>query len=128
VVYVSSESGPPEIYVATFPSFAAKRKVSTSGGFFPVWAKSGKEIFYRATDGMLMSAEIRTGLNLTGSKLTGSKLDASSPKPLFGADPLGTGFAVTADGKRFLIAESAEKDEGDQPEITLVLKWDAGIR
>jgi Tol biopolymer transport system component len=125
VVYVSYESGPPEIYVASFPSFAIKRKVSASGGFYPVWAKGGKEIFYRATDGMLMSAEIRTG-----SKLTGSKLEAATPKPLFkfGTGFLGNGFAVTADGQRFLIAESAQKDEGDQPEITLVLNWDAGIK
>jgi Tol biopolymer transport system component len=130
VVYVSYESGPNEIYVASFPSFAIKRKVSTSDGFFPVWARNGKEIVYQMADGMLMSAEIRTGSKLTGSKLTGTNLEAGIPKPLFklGAGFLGNGFAVTADGKRFLMAEPVQKDEGDQPEITLVLNWDAGIK
>jgi Tol biopolymer transport system component len=120
VVYVSDESGASEIYVASFPSFAVKRRVSTSGGLYPVWAKGGNQIFYRATDGMLMSAEIRTG----------SKLDAGIPQPLFkfGTGTLGNRFAVTADSQRFLITESAQKDEGVQAEITLVLNWDAGIK
>ena len=47
---------------------------------------------------------------------------------LFGTGPVGNRFAVTADGQRFLIPESAQTDEGDQPEITLVLNWDAGIK
>ena len=43
-VYVSNESGQDEIYAASFPTFAAKRKISSGGGRFPVWAKGGKEI------------------------------------------------------------------------------------
>jgi Tol biopolymer transport system component len=119
VVYVSNESGQDEVYVASFPTFAAKRKISSSGGDYPVWAKGGKEILYLAADGALMSAEIRAGSNLA----------AGTPKLLFkssGSD-LG-GFAVTADGSRLLINEPVQKTEGESPEITLVLNWTAGIR
>jgi Tol biopolymer transport system component/predicted Ser/Thr protein kinase len=117
VVYVSYESGPPEIYVASFPSFAAKRKISNGGARSPVWAKSGKEIFYRADNGTLMNAEIRTG----------SKIEAGIPKPLF---KHGTGALslVAADGKRFLINEPVQKGEGERPEISLVLNWAADIK
>jgi serine/threonine protein kinase len=119
VVYVSNESGQDEVYVASFPAFAAKRKISSSGGGYPVWAKGGKEILYLAADGTLMSAEIRTGSNLM----------AGTPQLLFkpsGSD-LGR-FAVTADGNRLLIDEPVRKTQGEKPEITLVLDWAAGIR
>ena len=45
------ESGLIEIYVAAFPTFAVKRKVSTGGGDYPVWAKGGKEILCLAAGG-----------------------------------------------------------------------------
>jgi hypothetical protein len=66
-----------------------------------------------------MSAEIQTGSNLM----------ASTPKLLF--KPVGSDvgrFAVTADGKRFLINEPVQKSEGEKAEITAVLNWAAGIR
>jgi hypothetical protein len=37
-------------------------------------------------------------------------------------------FGVTADGKRFLIDEPVQKTAGEQPEITVILNWAAGIR
>ena len=119
VVYVSNESGQDEVYVASFPTFAAKRKISSSGGLYPAWAKAGKEILYLAADGALMSAEIRMG----------SSLVAGAPKLLFKAvgSDLG-GFAVAADGNRFLINEPVQKTGGEEPEITLLLNWAAGIR
>jgi Tol biopolymer transport system component len=119
VVYESNESGQDEVYAASFPTLAAKRKISVNGGRVPVWAKSGKEILYLAADGTLMSAEIQTGSNLM----------ASTPKLLF--KPVGSDvgrFAVTADGKRFLINEPVQKSEGEKAEITAVLNWAAGIR
>jgi Tol biopolymer transport system component len=119
VVYVSNESGQDEIYAASFPAFAAKRKISSGGGRFPVWAKGGKEILYRAADGTLMSAQIRTGSNLV----------ASTPKLLFKAAGSDSGrFSVTADGKHFLLNEPVQKTEGEKPDITVVLNWTAGIR
>ncbi|MGP8244490.1 MAG: protein kinase domain-containing protein [Bryobacteraceae bacterium] len=119
VAYVSNESGQDEVYVTSFPTFATKRKISSSGGRYPAWARRGKEIVYLAADGALMSAEIRTGSNLA----------AGTPKLLFKPPGSGLGrFAVTADGNRVLINGPAQKTEGEKPEITLVLNWSAGIR
>ena len=120
VVYVSFESGPAEIYVASFPSFAVKRKVSTNGGMYPVWGNGGKEIFYRSADGVMMNAEIRTG----------TVVEAGVPRPLFkfGIGTLGNRFAVSADGKRLLLNEVVQKDASSAGEITLVLNWAAEIK
>ena len=104
--------------MASFPAFAAKRKISTSGGRHPVWAMGGKEVLYLAADGALMSAQIRTGSNLV----------AGTPKLLFKAAGSDLGrFAVTADGNRLLIDEPVQRTEGEKPDITVVLNWSAGI-
>jgi Tol biopolymer transport system component len=117
VAYSSYESGASEIYVATFPSFAVKRKVSNGGGMQAVWARGGTEVLYRAADGTLMSAEIRTG----------SGIEAGIPKQLFKFGRGSSGFAVSADGKRILINESLS-DNDEKPEISLVLNWAADIK
>ncbi len=47
VAYTSDESGRNEVYVQPFPGPGGKWQISTDGGDSPVWARSGKEIFYR---------------------------------------------------------------------------------
>jgi len=121
VAYRSLESGTGEIYIAAFPSFAVKRKASSGGGMYLAWARSGKELFYRALDGTMMDVEVRT---------EGGNIETSIPKPLFkfGTGSLGNGFDVSADGKRFLINEAVQKEEAERPAITLVLNWQADLK
>jgi len=61
VAYVSNESGADEVYVRPFPdaSSGAVWQVSTEGGTEPMWAHSGRELFYK-TALNLMAAEVRT--------------------------------------------------------------------
>jgi serine/threonine-protein kinase len=47
IAYHSEESGRAEIYVRPFPRVDNGRwQVSTAGGTRPVWARSGRELFY----------------------------------------------------------------------------------
>jgi Tol biopolymer transport system component len=58
LAYVSDESGRDEVYVVPFPNTAGgKWLVSTDGGLQPVWAHSGRELFYTSR-GSLMAAQI----------------------------------------------------------------------
>src|SRR5687768_7194708 len=88
-----------EVYVAPFPSFAERRRVSAGGGYYPFWRKDGKELFFPTaglTGGFVMAVDVKTG----------SKLEVGIPKPLFKVDTSGHGqFAVLGDGKRFLVNE-----------------------
>jgi serine/threonine-protein kinase len=61
VAYVSNESGTDEVYVRPFPdaSSGAVWQVSTEGGTEPMWAHSGRELFYKSAVN-LMVAEVRT--------------------------------------------------------------------
>ncbi len=61
LAYVSNESGRSEVYVRPFPNTNDfKWLVSTNGGQEPVWAHSGRELFYRG-GGNLMSVEVLPG-------------------------------------------------------------------
>ena len=119
VAFNDIESGQSEVYVASFPTFVTRRKISSGGGRFPVWVRGGKEILYRAGDGTLMSTEVRTS----------PQLSASTPSALFKAPGTDAGrFTVTADGNRFLLNEVVQKAEGEKPDITVVLNWFGGAR
>ena len=59
IAYTSDESGRNEVYVQSFPASEVKWPVSSTGGAWPRWRKDGKELFYVALDGKLMSVEIR---------------------------------------------------------------------
>src|SRR5207245_10705019 len=104
VAYESSESGSREIYVRPFPMVDAGHwQVSTSGGTRPVWAHSGRELFYQA-NGALWAVTAQT---------TGAVFGAGSPTKLFDTAPyyFGTGgrtYDVAADGQRFLMIRNAE--------------------
>ncbi|MGH8648697.1 MAG: TolB family protein, partial [Burkholderiales bacterium] len=51
LAYESNESGQSQIYVRPFPAVDEGRwQVSTSGGVQPLWARSGRELFYLAPD------------------------------------------------------------------------------
>jgi serine/threonine-protein kinase len=47
LAYVSSEAGREEVYVRPYAGEVAAQAVSNGGGSQPVWAKSGRELFYR---------------------------------------------------------------------------------
>ncbi len=59
LAYVSNESGQDKVYVRAFPEPTAQIKVSVTGGLGPVWARSGRELFYRGPNGM-MAAGVQT--------------------------------------------------------------------
>jgi len=61
LAYQSDESGRDEIYVRAFPdSSAGRRQVSVAGGGEPLWAHSGRELFYRSLAGQMVAIPITT--------------------------------------------------------------------
>ncbi len=67
--------------------------MSKDGGANPHWSGDGKELFYLAPDGFLMSVEVTA---------VGGAFHTGAPHQLF-KKPAGY-WEVAADGKRFLIA------------------------
>ena len=58
LAYVSNATGRNEVYVSPFPDVGSARQlVSTAGGTEPVWAHSGRELFYRNGDNEMMAVQ-----------------------------------------------------------------------
>ena len=129
LAYASNESGRFEVYVQAFSIDSSKPSsdrftISNAGGADPRWRGDGKELFYLSADGKLMSVEIQTA--------DGSRFAAAPPRPLFEIPPLASQlraasfrYAVTADGKRFLVL--MEPKDTPQSPLTVVVNWQAAI-
>ena len=123
IVYVSDETGAPEVYVRSFVppangssvSSGAKIRVSRGGGIHPRWSRDGKELFYSAPDGRLMAVAV------SGSDAL--RLDA--PRTLFSMAP-NTVWDVGSDGKRFLVGVPIE--ENAQAPFAVVMNWMEGLK
>jgi Tol biopolymer transport system component len=123
VAFESDESGRYEIHVQQFPEPSTRTVVSIGGGLQPRWGPDGKELFYIAPDGQLMTVAVRFSSD-------GKTIEPASPVPLFRAHVgstldggSGVEYIVSADGQRFLMNTLTE--EAAAP-ITLILNW-AGI-
>ena len=110
IAFNSDESKAWEVYVARFPEFTDKRRVSVAGGVQPRWRGDGRELFYLAPDGTMMAVPS----------------DRSSPaRPLF-KTPLNppshqvSEFDVSSNGQRFLVLEPVST----RPQtLTFLLNW-----
>jgi hypothetical protein len=63
MVYVSNETGRPEVYVRPFLGVPAtaegKRRITGNGGDFPVWGPRGQELFFMSGDSAINSVDTR---------------------------------------------------------------------
>jgi len=117
LAYTSNESGRFEIYVQAFPDGGARQQVSTDGGSEPLWAKSGRELFYRNGDAVMavpVAAE--------------HEFKAGSPSVLFqGAyerTESQTNYDVAPDG-RFLMLRN---EEPAPTQVNVILNWPALLK
>jgi serine/threonine-protein kinase len=118
--YVSNESGRDEVYVQHFPDPAGKWQISTSGGAEPVWSSTGKEIFYRSGEKMMVAAVV-----------SGQTFSAENPRMLFEGRFVPSrrgeaGYAVSSDGQRFVMVKREQPAALTQ--LNVVLDWFEDVR
>jgi serine/threonine-protein kinase len=125
LAYESNQSGRSEIYVQTFPEAGHRELVSIDGGLQPVWARSGRELFYRAP-----GVPGRTMRMMAVDVSLGDRFTAGKPRMLWEASnlryPAGTGgraFDVAADGQRFLMVRQGEALQPPITHVVLVQNW-----
>jgi serine/threonine-protein kinase len=117
LAYVSDESGENEVYVRPFPDVASARwQVSVSGGTDPIWAHSGKELFYRSAQDALVTVAVHPGATFSFDQ----------PKTLFSTAaylPIAPipSFDVSPDDKRFLFLRETALNERN--ELIVVQNW-----
>jgi Tol biopolymer transport system component len=121
VAFASDESGESQVYVAPFPGPGGKWPISTTFGRLPRWRRDGKELFFEARGGVLMSAAV------SGEK---GVFDVGPVRTLLGGVS-GGGSArrrwdAAPDGQHFLVTLENSNDE--IVPITLVVNWMAALK
>ena len=117
LAYQSDESGQSEVYVRPFPEVDGGRwQVSTGGGTEPLWARSGKELFYIGSSDAMMSVAVEGGATFR----------AGNPTRLFewpyfrGVDRT---YDVSPDGRRFLMIKPVGPEQTTASSIIVVQHW-----
>jgi serine/threonine-protein kinase len=117
LAYVSDESGRGEVYVRSFPQPGGKWQISAEGGGEPLWAKSGRQLFYRSGD-QVWVVDVRADAGFSPGK----------PRLLFekpGYGPAGPirGWDISLDDRRFLMVKLEEMKPQPATEMILVQNW-----
>jgi serine/threonine-protein kinase len=128
LAYESSSSGRFEIYVRPFPNVGGGQwQVSTAGGTRPLWARSGKELFYIGADGTLLRVPVEA---------RGATWNAGTPLKLLerryytGDGASGArAYDVSPDGQHFLMIKAPATDAGAvAPALIVVQHWDEELK
>ena len=124
LAYASNDTNRFEVYVQPFPNLGARYQISSEGGAEPIWAKNGRELFYRNGDKMM-------AVTIGGR---GDQLEAGTPTLLFegqfavstvsGGDAW---YDVSPDGKRFLMLKN-EETPSSSASIVVVQNWTTELR
>jgi eukaryotic-like serine/threonine-protein kinase len=70
LAYQSDETGRMEVYVRPYPATGARVPISLHGGTEPVWAHSGRELFFRSGDSLMTAAvALSPAFVVTGRRL-----------------------------------------------------------
>jgi Tol biopolymer transport system component len=117
VAYTSNESGTRELYVQTLPLGGGKWQISSGTADSVAWRADGKELFYKTLGDDFVAVPIATG----------PRFEPGLPKTLFKravnkatSTAVGTRWAVTADGQKFLI--NASRESRGAP-FSVVVNW-----
>jgi eukaryotic-like serine/threonine-protein kinase len=110
LAYVSDESGQGEVFVQAMNDPKTRAQISSEGGLWPRWARSGNELFFLAKGG-LMSVKFAPG----------NELNPGKPVKLFQDKRAWSGYDVAADGRFVAAVEADDKAAGSQ--LNVILHW-----
>jgi serine/threonine-protein kinase len=125
LAYQTDITGRREIHVRPYPNADSGHwQVSFDGGTEPLWARSGKELFHRTSDGGVVHVEVDPSATTWNPK---------PPIKLFDGPYFGTGgfwgYDVSPDAQRFLmIKDSGTKVSSAPPSIVVVQHWDEELK
>ena len=116
LAYASDQTGRQEIWVRPLAGPGAAVRVSPNGGVEPVWARSGRELYYLEGT-QLMAVEVPSGESFA----------FSAPTRLFAfgyvRSPQPPSYDVAADGRFLVLKPVGGKTEAAPPQIVVVLNW-----
>ena len=118
IAYDSNESGRAEVYVRPFSGPGKKFQVSSEGGQEPLWARNGKQLFYRWRD-QVWVADVQTDGGFAPTK---PRLLFEKPGYYSSILPTRT-YDLSLDGQRFLMVKLDQSKPTPVTEMILVQNW-----
>ena len=119
LAYEANDSSRLEIYVRPFPDVNRGHwLVSTTGGTRPLWAPSGKELFYVAPTGALMRVGVQRGPSWSATTPTLLLKEGYFTSP---GNP-GRTYDIAPDGQRFLMIKEGGADRTATPASLIVVQ------
>jgi serine/threonine-protein kinase len=123
LAYASTEAGPNELFVRPFPGPGGKRKVSTAGGKFPAWSRTG-ELFFFAGDDRIWVVDYTT----EGDAFFPGKPRQWAPTQVY-RDGVRLNFDLAPDGKRVVVLpRTAEASSTENLHATFLLNFFDEVR
>ncbi len=121
IAYNADETGRWQVYITGFPATGERVQVSSDGGVQPTWRRDGGELYYLDLKGKLFSVPIQVS----------RPLQPGTPRQLFTtrlSEPSSQieEYAVSADGRAFLILDPVEAKPPDS--IDVIINWPALLR
>jgi Tol biopolymer transport system component len=121
LAYVSNDAGRDEVYVRPAGGSGERTTVSTEGGTEPVWAASGRELFYRNAD-RLMVAPVQTtpALSIGGAR----ELFTGAYERDRGSGFANANYDISHDGTRFVMIQPPAASS----HLVVALNWFEELR
>jgi hypothetical protein len=125
IAHTSNESGRNEVYVRPFPggapSGSGKWQISTGGGQYPIWSRSGRELFYETLDNRIMVSTYTA----KGASFAADKPRPWSNKQILDLTPGVWNLDLSPDGKRFALIPKPEatSEQKGSVHVTVLLNF-----
>jgi len=117
LAYTSKESGRAEVYVRPFPNVGDRKwAVSLRGGFSPLWAHSGRELFYITADNEMVAAAVETD-PVFGVTQRSVLFELSHDLVI---DSMHTAHDISPDDRRFIMVRRVARPETLEPQLVVV--------
>jgi Tol biopolymer transport system component len=125
LAYTTNESGSSQIVVQTFPQPSDRgKRVTAGGGIYPTWRSDGRELYYLALNGKIMTVPV---------KEDGDNIMVGDPTPLFQSPltavpslPTAYQYDVSPDGQRFVFianSNTGPATPNDSGKLSVVVNW-----
>ncbi|HTR21638.1 MAG TPA: protein kinase [Gemmatimonadales bacterium] len=127
IAYESDESGRREVYVRPFPNTnSGKWQASIAGGYAPLWAPSGRELFFVDVQRRMTVVPFTPGVE---PRLGDRKVLFTLPQTVYlWENDYYTPFDISPDGRRFLMARQVQNgDSGEEP-LIVTENWFTELR
>jgi serine/threonine-protein kinase len=127
MAYGSDESGTFQVYVRAFPDKGGKWQISNSDGTYPMWSRTGHELFFEASDNHIMVA----AYTVKGDSFVADKPRVWSEKQTLGGFGAGgKNVDLAPDGKRIVALMPVETAEAQkaQNQVTFLMNFSDELR